>query len=139
MSSRGGRREGSGRKKLDVCKSKRIRISEDLFERWKDLKRIRNARSDEDLVSYLLDLATATFTYLLLSASSCRRRRRLELVTCSVRDVAIETLLVVAIFLTRTRAYYTIKLHSRRSTGHTTASRAYNFRLPCNSTFNKED
>ena len=53
---RGGRREGSGRKKLDVCKSKRIRISE---ERWKDLKRIRNARSDEELVVYLLDLATA--------------------------------------------------------------------------------
>ena len=60
MSKRGGRREGSGRKKLDVCKSKRIRISEDLFQRWKDLKRIRKARSDEELVAYLLDLATAT-------------------------------------------------------------------------------
>ena len=60
MSKRGGRREGSGRKKLDVCKSKRIRISEDLFQRWKDLKRIRKARSDEELVACLLDLATAT-------------------------------------------------------------------------------
>ena len=60
MSKRGGRREGSGRKKLDVCKSKRIRISEDLFQRWKDLKRIRKARSDEELLAYLLDLATAT-------------------------------------------------------------------------------
>ena len=60
MTKRGGRREGSGRKKLDVCKSKRIRISEDLFQRWKDLKRIRKARSDEELVAYLLDLATAT-------------------------------------------------------------------------------
>ena len=49
-----------GEKKLDVCKSKRIRISEDLFQRWKDLKRIRKARSDEELVAYLLDLATAT-------------------------------------------------------------------------------
>ena len=60
MSKRGGRREESGRKKLDVCKSKRIRISEDLFQHWKDLKRIRKARSDEELVAYLLDLATAT-------------------------------------------------------------------------------
>ena len=60
MTGRGGRREGAGRKKLDVCKSKRIRISEDLFQRWKDLKRIRNAGSDEELVAYLLDLATAT-------------------------------------------------------------------------------
>ena len=60
MTKRGGRREGSGRKKLDVCKSKRIRISEDLFQRWKDLKRIRKARSDEELVAYVLDLATAT-------------------------------------------------------------------------------
>ena len=60
MSKRGGRREGSGRKNLDVCKSKRIRISEDLFQRWKDLKRIRKARSYEELVAYLLDLATGT-------------------------------------------------------------------------------
>ena len=60
MSKRRGQIEGSGRKKLDVCKSKRIRISEDLFQRWKDLKRIRKARSDEELVAYLLDLATAT-------------------------------------------------------------------------------
>ena len=59
MSRKGGRREGAGRKKLDVCKSKRIRISQDLFQRWKDLKRIRKARSDEELVGFLLDLATA--------------------------------------------------------------------------------
>ena len=43
-----------------MCKSKRIRISEDLFQRWKDLKRIRKARSYEELVAYLLDLATGT-------------------------------------------------------------------------------
>ena len=43
-----------------MCKSKRIRISEDLFQHWKDLKCIRKARSDEELVAYLLDLATAT-------------------------------------------------------------------------------
>ena len=66
MSSRGGRRERSGRKKLDVCKFKRIRISEDLFQRWKDLKSIRKAQSNEELVAYLLDLASATD----LSASS---------------------------------------------------------------------
>ena len=32
----GGQREESGMKTLGVCKSKRIRVSGDLFQHWKD-------------------------------------------------------------------------------------------------------
>ena len=57
---RGGARPGAGRKKLPNSKQLGIRISEDMYDRWKALKTLRRAKSDAELFEYLLDLATAT-------------------------------------------------------------------------------
>ena len=139
MSKRGGRREGSGRKKLDVCKSKRIRISEDLFQRWKDLKRIRKARSDEELVAYLLDLAIATD----LSDSPRYGKRRTTVTSLSFiglhsfrHHVAFSTKFCKQTPRSRTFFFYTRILYYANyiPDGHTVASvqgvnyYAYNFR-----------
>ena len=123
MSKRGGRREGSGRKKLDVCKSKRIRISEDLFQRWKDLKRIRKARSDEELVAYLLDLATATD----LSDSPRYGKRRTTVTSLSFislhsfrHHVAFSTTNSTWSHIFFTHAYFTTQITFQTGT-HTTS------------------
>ena len=60
MASWGGSREGAGRKKKTTNKAEkrqRLRISEGLYQRWTELKSIRRARSDDEVFSYLLDLA----------------------------------------------------------------------------------
>ena len=54
----GGLREGAGRKKT-VKKAERrrtLKISEDLYQRWTELKNLRIARTEE-VFSYLLDIA----------------------------------------------------------------------------------
>ena len=143
MSKRGGRREGSGRKKLDVCKSKRIRISEDLFQRWKDLKRIRKARSDEELVAYLLDLAIATN----LSDSPRYGKRRTTVTSLSFislhsfrHHVAFSTKFCEQTPRSRTFFLHTHtllrKLHSRQAhCGFSTGCKLLRVQLPWNSTF----
>ena len=57
--TRGGARRGAGRKKLDKAKSKQlnIRIPEHMYDRWKDFKVIRGAKTDAELFGYMLDLA----------------------------------------------------------------------------------
>ena len=60
MASWGGSREGAGRKKKTTNKAEkrlRLRISEGLYHRWTELKNLRKARNDEEVFSYLLDLA----------------------------------------------------------------------------------
>ena len=58
---RGGARTGAGRKKLDKASSKQMdmRISEDTYGRWKELKTLRRAKTDAELLEYLLDLAAS--------------------------------------------------------------------------------
>ena len=59
MTGWGGARQGAGRKKKTTpnVKCKRLRISEGLYLRWIELKDHRKAKSDEEVLSYLLDLA----------------------------------------------------------------------------------
>ena len=57
---RGGARPGAGRKKAASSKQLSMRVSEELFDRWKELKILRRAKSDAELLEYLLDLAAAT-------------------------------------------------------------------------------
>ena len=60
MASWGGLREGAGRKKKAVNKAERrrtLKISEDLYQQWIELKNLRRARSDEEVFRYLLDIA----------------------------------------------------------------------------------
>ena len=70
---RGGARTGAGRKKLDKASSKKMgmRVSEDTYDRWKELKTLRRAKNDAELLEYLLDLAASadqdsSFRYVLL-------------------------------------------------------------------------
>ena len=60
---RGGARTGAGRKKLDKASSKLkkmgMRVSEGTHGRWKELKTLRRAKSDAELLEYLLDLAAS--------------------------------------------------------------------------------
>ena len=148
MSKRGGRRKGSGRKKLDVCKSKRIRISENLFQRWKDLKRIRKARSDEELVAYLLDLAIATD----LSDSPRYGKRRTTVTSLSFislhsfrHHVAFSTKFCKQTPRSRTFFFFFLhthtllrKLHSRQAhCGFSTGCKLLRVQLPWNSTFKR--
>lgn len=60
MASWGGPREGAGRKKKITNKAEkhqRLRISEGLYHHWTELKNLRRAKNDEEVFSYLLDLA----------------------------------------------------------------------------------
>ena len=54
---RGGARPGAGRKKTASSKQLSMQVSEGLFDRWKELKILRRAKSDAKLLQYLLDLA----------------------------------------------------------------------------------
>ena len=60
---RGGARTRAGRKKLDKASSKLkkmgMRVSEDKYGRWKELKTLRRAKSDAELLEFLLDLAAS--------------------------------------------------------------------------------
>ena len=51
---KGGARPGAGRKKAASSKQLCMRISEGLFDRWKELKILRRAKSDAELLEYLL-------------------------------------------------------------------------------------
>ena len=60
MASWGGPREGAGRKRKTTNKAEkqqRLRISEGLYHRWTELKNLRRSKNDEEVFSYLLDLA----------------------------------------------------------------------------------
>ena len=57
---RGGVRTGAGRKKASSkLKKMGMRISEDTYGRWKELKTLRRAKTDAELLEYLLDLAAS--------------------------------------------------------------------------------
>ena len=47
---RGGARPGAGRKKVNEASSKQlsIRISEEMFHRWREMKVLRQAKSDAE-------------------------------------------------------------------------------------------
>ena len=60
---RGVARTGAGRKKLEKASSKLkkmgMRVSEGTYGRWKELKTLRRAKSDTELLECLLDLAAS--------------------------------------------------------------------------------
>ena len=60
MSSSTSRRgPDTGRKKLNKANSKQlgIQISRDMYDRWKELKMLRQTKSDAELFEYLHDFA----------------------------------------------------------------------------------
>ena len=60
-STQGDARPGAGRKKIGKANSKQLgtRISEDRYDRCKELKILRRVNSDAELFGYLLDLAAS--------------------------------------------------------------------------------